>query len=133
MAEADVKGELEKLQQSMSTLVPIDGRKVGIEGDWALVDYDLALPDFKGEAPEAQARSRRAGGPGGGHPHRGAHLRAARRRGRAVRVTVPFTFPDDYKIAELRGQKGVFTVVLKALRSRETPALDDELVEDTWM
>jgi trigger factor len=129
VAEADVQAELDKLQQSMSTLVPIDGRKVGIEGDWALVDYDLVLPDFKGEPPKLSGNRDAPVDLAPGTLIEG-HISELRGVEVGQSVQVPFTFPGDYRIEELRGQKGVFTVVLKALRTRETPALDDELIKD---
>jgi trigger factor len=129
VSEADVQAELDKLQQSMSTLVPIDARKVGIEGDWALVDYDLTLPAFKGDPPKLSGNrdapvELTAGTLVDGHiPElKGVEV--------GTSIDLPYNFPDDYKIADLRGQKGVFHVVLKALRAREVPALDDELVKD---
>jgi trigger factor len=130
VSEADVQAELDKLQQSLGTLVPIDGRKVGIEGDWALVDYDLTLEAFsKGEPPQLSGNrdapvELTAGSIIGGHiPElRGVEVGQS--------IDLPFVFPEDYRIAELRGQKGTFKVVLKALRTREVPPLDDELVKD---
>jgi trigger factor len=102
---------------------------VGIEGDWALVDYDLTLPDFKGDPPKLSGNRDAPIDLGPGTLIEG-HISELRGVEVGQSITVPFTFPDDYKIAELRGQKGIFNVTLKALRSREIPALDDELVKD---
>jgi trigger factor len=129
VTEAEVRAELEKLQQSMSTLVPIDGRRVAILGDWALVDYDLALPDFKGDPPKLSGNRDAAVDLVPGTLIEG-HISELRGVEVGETIKVPFTFPDDYRIAELRGQRGVFSVTLKALRTREIPELDDELVKD---
>ena len=126
VTEAEVEAELEKLQQSLSSLVPIEDRKVGLLGDWALIDYDLDLP------PGAPGLERNRDAPveiaegsilAGFVPQlRGAEVGA--------RVDVPFTFPADYKVDALRGQSTTFHVTLKSLRRREMPALDDEMVKD---
>jgi trigger factor len=129
VSEADVQSELDKLQQSMATLLPIDARKVAIEGDWALVDYNLALPAFKGDPPKLSGNRDAPVELTAGTLIEG-HIPELRGVEVGQSIELPYTFPEDYKIADLQGQKGVFHVVLKALRSREVPALDDELVKD---
>jgi len=129
VGDAEVQAELDKLQQSMATLVPIDGRQVAVEGDWALVDYDLALPAFKGEPPKLSGNRDAPVEVTAGTLIEG-HIPELRGVEVAQSIELPFTFPEDYKIDDLRGQQGVFTVVLKALRRREVPPLDDELVKD---
>ncbi len=129
VGEGDVQAELDKLQQSMATLVPIDVRKVGIEGDWALVDYDLTLPAFKGDPPKLSGNRDAPVELSAGTLIEG-HIPELRGVEVGQAIDLPHTFPADYKIAELQGQAGVFHVVLKALRARELPALDDELVKD---
>jgi trigger factor len=40
------------------------------------------------------------------------------------------TFPNDYAVEELRGKEARFQVVVKGLKKREIPALDDAFVQD---
>ncbi len=124
--DAAVEAELHKLQQSLSTLVPIEDRKVAVPGDWALIDYDLDLPegspqiernrDVPVEVAEGTIIA-------GFVPElRGVEV--------GQKIDVPFTFPADYKLQPLQGKATVFHVTLKSLRRREVPALDDEMVKD---
>jgi trigger factor len=126
VTEAEVGAELEKLQQSLSTLVPIEDRRVAILGDWALIDYDLDLPSG---APDLE-RNRDAPVEVAEGSILAGFVPQLRGVEIGARVDVPFTFPEDYKIEPLRGQSTTFQVTLKSLRRRETPALDDEMVKD---
>ncbi|GAC1552601.1 MAG: hypothetical protein NVS2B9_17850 [Myxococcales bacterium] len=40
------------------------------------------------------------------------------------------TFPADYTVSELRGKDAVFAATPRGLKKRETPALDDQFVQD---
>ncbi|KKC30178.1 trigger factor [Caldanaerobacter subterraneus subsp. pacificus DSM 12653] len=48
--------------------------------------------------------------------------------GETFDVTV--TFPEDYRVEELKGKTAVFKVTLKALNKKESPELDDEFAKD---
>lgn len=39
------------------------------------------------------------------------------------------TFPEGYQAADLAGQPAVFTVTVKEIRSKDAPAIDDELIK----
>jgi trigger factor len=128
VTEAQLTDDLKRLQDSLSTLVPIEDRKVGLAGDWALIDYDLNLPP--GEPPLELDHNRDTAV----EIAEGAITSGfvPQLRGVEVGQTIefPHTFPADYKIDRLRGKQATFKVTLKGLRRREVPALDDELVKD---
>ncbi|MHB1844097.1 MAG: trigger factor [Deltaproteobacteria bacterium] len=126
VTEAQVDEELEKLRQSLATLVPIDGRQVGVTGDWALIDYDLDMP------PGAPGLERNRDTPVEIAPGTIIAGFVPELAGVEVgaRIDIPFTFPSDYKIEALRGRSTHFHVTLKSLRCREVPSLDDEMVKD---
>jgi trigger factor len=128
VTETQVAEELKRLQDSLSTLVPVEDRSVGLAGDWALIDYDLGLPP--GEAPLELERNRDT-------PVEIAEGEITagfvpQLRGVEVGQTIEFShrFAADYKIERLRGREATFRVTLKGLRRREVPPLDDELVKD---
>lgn len=43
---------------------------------------------------------------------------------------VEVSFPEDYHAEELKGKAAVFTVTVKEIKRKETPALDDEFAKD---
>lgn len=51
------------------------------------------------------------------------------KKGETVDVNVKF--PDDYPAEELKGQKVVFKVVIKEVKEKHIPVLDDKFVSDT--
>ena len=46
-------------------------------------------------------------------------------------IDVNVTFPEDYHVEELKGKPALFKVVIKAIKAKEIPLLDDEFVADT--
>lgn len=126
IGDSQVEAELERVRQSLSTLVPLEERKVGVTGDWALIDYDLDLPEG---APQLE-RNRDTpveiaeGTITAGFVPQLAGVEVGQG------IDLSHSFPDDYKIEALRGKSATFHVTLKALRRREIPALDDEMVKD---
>ena len=127
VGEAELDAELEKLRDSMATLEPIEVRKVGVAGDWALVDYDLEVEGKKFDSLERNRDQPVELTPGDiikGHiPQlRGVEVGDA--------IDLDFPFAADYRVAELQGKVGRFHVTLKGLRRRNVPDLDDELVKD---
>lgn len=126
VADAQVEEELERLRQSLSALVPVEDRKVAVQGDWALVDYDLDLPEG---GPELERNRDTPVEVAEGSLIAGF---IPELRGVEVgqKIDVPFTFPKDYKLPPLRGHSTTFHVTLKSIRRREVPALDDEMVKD---
>ena len=127
VSDPELDAELEKLRESMAALEPIEERKVGVAGDWALVDYELEI-DGKQVGTLERNRDQPVELTDGdiikGHiPElRGVEV------GQTVDVT--YTFPADYRIEDLHGKAGHFRVTLKGLRRRVVPILDDELVKD---
>lgn len=45
-------------------------------------------------------------------------------------LEVNVTFPEDYHVEELKGKPAMFKVTVKAVKSKELPALDDEFAKD---
>jgi trigger factor len=127
VSDAELAAELEKVRDSMATLEPIEERRVGVAGDWALVDYDLEVEGKKVESLERnrdQPVELTTGEIIKGHvPElRGVEVGQA--------IDLDFPFPADYRVVELQGKVGRFHVTLKGLRRRNLPTLDDELVKD---
>lgn len=121
-----VQAELERLREQLAEFVPIEDRKVGQKGDYAVVSYRGTL-----EGEEI------AGGSGEGitvQIDEGSLLEgmAPMLEGAEIgsTVTTDVTFPEDYSVESLRGKTAQFEVTLESLKAREVPELDDEFAKD---
>ena len=124
--DAEVEDRIEEMRKEHSMFVPVEGREVAELGDYASSDYEGFLE--------------------------GAPLRGAKREGVLLEVVpgsllenkaeallgarigetreIGVTFPADYAVEDLRGKEARFKVVVKGLKKREIPALDDAFVQD---
>ena len=124
--DAEVEDRIEEMRKEHSMFVPVEGREVAELGDYASSDYEGFLE--------------------------GAPLRGAKREGVLLEVVpgsllenkaeallgarigetreIGVTFPADYAVEDLRGKEARFQVVVKGLKKREIPALDDAFVQD---
>ena len=124
--DAEVEDRIEEMRKEHSMFVPVEGREVAEPGDYASSDYEGFLE--------------------------GAPLRGAKREGVLLEVVpgsllenkaeallgarigetreIGVTFPADYAVEDLRGKEARFKVVVKGLKKREIPALDDAFVQD---
>ena len=124
--EKEVDERIEELRGAQSMFVPVEGRDVVELGDYASVDYE----GFVDGAPLRGAK--REGvllevAPGSMLENKAEALIGAK-FGETRDLGVGF--PQDYAVAELRGKEAQFKVVVKGLKKRETPALDDAFVQD---
>ena len=127
VTDAELDAELEKLRDSMASLEPIEERKVGVAGDWALVDYDLTVDGT--DVPKLENNRDQPVELTDGPIIRG-HIPELRGVEVGSTIDVTYAFGTDYRVADLRGKTGLFKVTLKGLRKRVVPTLDDELVKD---
>ena len=124
--DAQVEERIEEMRTEHAMFVPVEGRDVAELGDFASCDYEGFID--------------------------GAPLRGAKREGVLLEVVpgsmldnkaeallgarigetrdLGVTFPADYAVEELRGKEARFQTVLKGLKKREVPALDDAFVQD---
>lgn len=127
VAEKDIQDRLEQMQESLSTLEPIDGRDVAEMGDAADIAYEVV---FEGTGRPPQKRDDAlvridAGMFIEGHGEALAGLKIGEQK------EIVETFPDnDDTTPELRGKVARIQVTLKGLKRREVPAIDDELAKE---
>jgi len=121
VTDAMVEEELQRLQEAMSRLVPVEGREEAREGDWAVIDHDGTADGQPFEGARAEGVTVRVA-PGdffaGFMPQLAGH-----RVGEAVAIEQ--AFPAAFKVEGLRGKLARFQVTIRALQVRHTPALDD--------
>lgn len=123
--DAKVTEQIDRLRQSRSTLETATGRDVAKTGDMAVIDFDAtkggeAFPGNTGRDVTVEIA------PGelveGNLPQLdGMKL--------GEQKTFDYTFPADYRVAEVKGQTAAFTVTVKELKERKLPPLDDEFAK----
>ena len=127
---AQVAETLERYQENMATLVPVEDRPAQ-EGDVAVVDFvgkvteDGKEPEeFEGGSAEEFQVEIKEGRfiPGFVEGIVGMNLEETKE--------VAVTFPDSYPQEELAGKPAVFTITLNDLKERELPELDDDFAEE---
>jgi trigger factor len=126
VTDAEVGERIEEIRSGQAMFVPVEGRDVAEAGDFVSADYEGFVD--------------------------GAPLRGAKREGVLLEVAegsllenkaegllgarvgetreLGASFPSDHAVEDLRGKEGRFQVVVKGLKRREVPALDDAFVQD---
>jgi trigger factor len=125
VTEAQVDGELRRIRERNSRMVPIDDRPAA-DGDTANIDYEGLLNGVPFEGGTAEDHDLVLGSnafiPGfedqiiGHNP--------------GDSFDVELSFPEDYHAEELAGEAVVFKVRLNSLKVKELPDLDDEFAKD---
>ncbi|MGB8929795.1 MAG: trigger factor [Anaeromyxobacteraceae bacterium] len=125
VTDAMVDEELEKLRESASTLQPVDGRDVAGKGDWATIDHEGTIDGKPFAGATAQGVTVRVQD---GALEEGNF---GQLDGKKVGEAVEFdhAFAADYRMPEVAGKTARFKVVIKGLKTRQAPALDDEFVK----
>jgi len=126
IGDAQIDEQLEEMRRGQSMFVPIEGRDVAEQNDFATVDYQgfvdgAPLKGAKREGVILEVAS------GSLLENRAEGLLGAK-VGESRELAV--TFPDDYTVAELRNKEARFQVAVKGLKKRDIPALDDAFVQD---
>jgi trigger factor len=127
----EVEDWLEERRVQQATLVPVEDRPAQM-GDVAIVDYQGREVSESGEAGEPIAEVQ------------GTDLKVEMEEGRFIEGMVEglvgmkveeskdisVTFPNDYPQEDLAGKPVIFSVVLKELKAKELPELDDDFAQE---
>lgn len=113
MYDGDVEYELEKLRQQNARIVPVEGRPAE-SGDIAVIDFEGFIDGKPFEGGKAENYELELGSntfiPGFEDQIIGHNVNET--------FDVNITFPEDYRVEELRGKSAVFKVTLKALNKK---------------
>jgi trigger factor len=124
ITDEDVERTIGALRESVAQLRPVEDRTVVEAGDIVTVDLTTRLDD--GEPVHREGVLLEAGG--------GAFPLALERQlvgqSRGARLTVRVPYPADYPNAGLAAKTAEFDVLLKDLRVKELPPLDDDFARD---
>jgi trigger factor len=125
VTEEAVQAELQKLQDRLSTLEPLEGREVAEEGDWAVIDHDGSIDGKPFEGSVASGVSVRAAA---GKVEEGfLPMLVGKKIGETVEFDEPFA--ADHRNEALRGKVTHMKVTLRGLKKRVQPPIDDALAQ----
>lgn len=126
ISEEEITEELEKMRDQNARLVTLETGEVK-DGNTVTIDYEGFLGDEPFEGGKDTDHDLIIGSgtfiPGFEEQLIGTKL--------GENVVVNVTFPDEYHAENLKGQSAVFKVLVKGIKEKELPALDDEFVKDT--
>jgi trigger factor len=126
VTDADVEAVLGEMRDAQATLRPIDGRSAQ-KGDVAAVRFEGTIDGEPFEGGSADRLPLIIGEdrmiPGWEEQLIGLEIGAAKE--------FDSTFPEDYRVEELRGKQAHFLVEMLDLRERVLPDLDDEFARAT--
>ena len=126
--DAAVEQQLTNMRESLARLEPVEGgREVGAPGDFATIDYEAKLegkefPGSKAEGVTVEIA-----------PGELVQSNIAALEGVKIGESkeLDYTFPADYQVEEVRGKAAQFRIVLKELKRKVTPELDDAFARET--
>ncbi len=123
--DADVDEELKRVQDQNSRTVSVEDRAVQ-DGDVTVIDYEGFVDGVAFE-----------GGKGENHPLTiGSHTFIDTFEEQLIGMNigdekeVHVTFPEEYHAEELKGKPAVFKVVVKEIKEKQLPELDDDFAQD---
>ncbi len=125
VTDGQVDAQLAMLQERLASLQPIEERAVRV-GDFVLMDLEGSRD---GELIEGAQGTDQMFEIGRGNliPGFEEALVGAQR---GAEVTFDVTFPDDYQAEELAGKPATFKVVVKEIKEKVVPDLDDAFAAD---
>jgi trigger factor len=126
ITDAQVDEALQRLQESHARLEPVEDRTVVQKGDFVTLDFEGSI-----------AGKPFAGGKGENYTLEVGSGRALPQFEDAVtgltigeRQTVPVNYPEDYPNKEIAGKAVDFSIVVREIKQKVLPTLDDEFAKD---
>lgn len=125
VTEEELTAELDKIREQNSRTITVDNRPVA--------DKDITTIDFEGFVDGVAFE----GGKGenysltiGSHSFIDTFEDQLIGKNIGEEVEVNVTFPAEYHVADLAGKPALFKVVVKEIKEKELPALDDDFAQD---
>lgn len=120
----DVKAELDKALDRAGRLVPVEGRAAK-DGDTVIIDYSGSIDGVKFDGGTAQNQSLVLGSKSfvEGFESQIIGMNAGDKK------DIKVTFPKDYA-ENLAGKNAIFNIVLKEIKVKELPELNDDFAKD---
>jgi trigger factor len=126
ITDSQVEEALRRLQEGHARLEPVEGRETVRKGDFVTLDFEgsIAGKPFSGSKGENYLVEI---GAGRALPQFEAAVTGLRK---AERQTVQVNYPEDYPNKDIAGKAVEFSVVVREIKERVLPALDDEFAKD---
>jgi trigger factor len=126
VSDAQVEEALRRLQEGHARLEPVEGRDVVQKGDFAILDFEGAIDGkpFSGSKGENYLLEVGAGRALPQFEDAVVGLKTAERQ------TVQVNYPEDYPNKDIAGKPVDFSIVVREIKQKVLPALDDEFAKD---
>jgi trigger factor len=126
VTDSQVEEALRRLQEGHARLEPIEGRDIVQKGDFVTLDFEgsIAGKPFSGSKGENYLVEI-----GGGRalPQFEDAVTGLKK---AERQTVQVNYPEDYPNKDIAGKAVEFSVVVREIKEKVLPVLDDEFAKD---
>ncbi|MDR3349804.1 MAG: trigger factor [Acidaminococcales bacterium] len=122
---ADIDDALEKLRERKSSMVVVEGAKLG-KGDFAVIDFKGTIDGQPFNGGEGKSYPLEIGS-GSFIPGFEDQLLGA---GAGEERVIKVNFPGDYPAAELAGKEAQFSVTVHDVKRRQAPEVTDEFIKD---
>ena len=127
ITEEDFALEMEQLRESRATIEPVEEDRALADGDWAQISYTGLIVGDTGSAPVASEDTLVEIGGKDTVDAFNAALRGAK-PGQELKAEV--IYPADYGEAGLAGKTVSYDIVVKAIKKRTVPELDDAFAKE---
>ena len=123
--DEDVEAELKKAQEEQARTVPVEDRPVA-DGDIATIDFEGFVDGVAFEGGKGTDYALTIGS----HSFIDTFEEQLIGKNIGDEVEVNVTFPEEYHAEELKGKPALFKVVVKEIKVKELPELDDDFAQD---
>ncbi len=125
VTDEEVAAEIDKAREQNSRTVTVEDRPVA-DKDIAVIDFDGYVDGVAFEGGKGENYSLTIGS------HSFIDTFEEQLIGKNVgdEAEVNVTFPEDYHAENLKGKPAMFKVVIKEIKAKELPELDDEFAQD---
>jgi len=126
VTDSQVEAALRRLQEGHARLEPIEGRDIVQKGDFVTLDFEgsIAGKTFSGSKGENYLVEI------GGGRALPQFENAVTGLKKAERQTVQVNYPEDYPNKDIAGKAVEFSVVVREIKEKVLPVLDDEFAKD---
>ena len=125
VTDEDVDKMIEGIRERQGRFVPVEPRPVN-PGDFVVADLEGHFEDDKGADFKHESVLIEVN-PESNLPEFGGNLPGM---SPGETKTFPVTYPENYEAPHLAGKQVRYTVLVKEIKAKELPALDDELPKD---
>lgn len=126
VTDADVETRLQEVRDMFATMEEIEADRELCEGDFAVIDFEGTLDGKALKEMKADNYLLEIGGktfvPGFEEQMTGM------KKGQTKEITL--TMPDDYHASHLAGKEVIFSVVLKNIKEKKLPDVDEKFIKN---